>query len=143
MPQVYQDIQSAIENYMIDTFGEALIVFENTSVPNKEVDEHLRVKIDFVSRIRETITGDPVTGQKITGLLTVQVLNPANTKTVAAFRKVDDVVNAFNELRLPAGTDYDDICFLVPQVDNVGNARPQWHQINVTCPFSQLLIKKP
>lgn len=143
MATVYRDIKAAIENYWLTKFLEGQTIFPNVSEPDKTIDEFFRLKIDFVSRIRETLTGSPTTGQKVTGLLTVQVFNPVNTKAVAAYVSVDKVVDAFNELRLPAGTDYDDICFNVPQVNDLGNTSPEWHQVNVLCPFSQLLIIKP
>ncbi len=86
---------------------------------------------------RHLITGQRETGQRITGLVVIQVFTPAGAGDGEAMTLAGVAGDLWTERRIEALPGRDPLFTFVPEIRVIGAAR-EWFQVNVTIPFEHL-----
>ncbi len=101
-----------------------------------------RLTFKPVGIVRETLTGERVSGQKVMGLAVVQIFVPEGDYVRNLYEAVDQVVDLYNERRLlsPEDPTYSNVVTQRPETTMLGSVSENgkvWYQANVAVECSQ------
>jgi len=113
------------------------VAWPNVSFKPPENRPWVRFTILSAEARRHLITGSRQTGQRITGLVVIQVFTPAGSGDGAAMTLADQAKELFSERRIEVAAGKDPLATAVPEARVIGADR-EWYQVNVSTPFEYL-----
>lgn len=125
-------IKTAIEAYATANWsGDATLHFENKAVKEKASDSWVRLIVMDAGTQRETLTGDPATGQREYGLVMCSIFTPANQGSEKSKQLKDALHALFYGKNIGSGIRFEDKSNPSPGEDDV------WFQENISFPFER------
>lgn len=141
---VYDSIRQALALHFQDNWKDGddprtPIAWPNVSFEPPALAPWVRLTLVFSEARRALLTGDRETGQRIVGLVIVQVFTPAGGGDGPCFALADAIADVWKERRIEIVPGSEPIVTGVSEPVVVGASR-EWFQVNVSTPFEYLVL---